>query len=351
VGRQGVVFARTDTGENEVPAESVQNDLEYVVPVTIGTPGVQLLLDFDTGSSDLWVWSSKLKATKKTLTGHTIYDPSKSSTSQNVAGSSWNISYGDGSSASGGVYTDVVKLGSLSIPNQGVELASKLSSSFLSGEGSDGLLGLAFPSINTATPQQKTPMQNLIEQGIVSQGVFSCLLQNQTTGFYSFGTIPAQDAGVSLPSIAYTPIDNSQGFWMFDSTSAVVNGQTISLSGNTAIADTGTTLALVSDEVVSAIYGAIPGAKLDNNQGGYVYPQGAAVPTVQFAVGNQLYTVNPENFGYGEASGGFIFGGIQSRGKNPFDILGDVFLKNVFVVFDQGNTQIGMAQRGPATSS
>jgi hypothetical protein len=40
----------------EVPADSVQSDAEYVVPVTIGTPGVTLNLDFDTGSSDLWFW-------------------------------------------------------------------------------------------------------------------------------------------------------------------------------------------------------------------------------------------------------------------------------------------------------
>lgn len=60
-----------------------------------------------------------------------------------------------------------------------------------------------------------------------------------------------------------------------------------------------------------------------------------------------------------------VFGGIQSRGSNPFDILGDgtcyfflyrlygvsfdgaiiVWLKSVYVVFDQGNTRIGVAQR------
>jgi hypothetical protein len=39
----------TGTSETEVPAIDIQNDLEYVVPVKIGTPGVTLNLDFDTG--------------------------------------------------------------------------------------------------------------------------------------------------------------------------------------------------------------------------------------------------------------------------------------------------------------
>ena len=67
------------------------------------------------------------------------------------------------------MYTDRVSIGDVTIPNQGVELAKKLSSSFLQDGGSDGLLGLAWPSLNTVTPnQQATPVQNLINLQLIS---------------------------------------------------------------------------------------------------------------------------------------------------------------------------------------
>jgi len=351
--KQGGAVTRTESTEGaEVPAEDVQNDLEYVVPVTIGTPGVTLNLDFDTGSADLWVWSTLLKASTASAKGHTIYNPAKSSTAQKDSGLTWNITYGDGSSASGSVYTDTISLGdALSVPNQAVEAASKLSSAFLSSTGSDGLLGLAFPSINTVSPtQQATPVANMISQSLIPQPLFTVKLdKGDSSGFYTFGYID----DTVLPSgsaITYAKIDSSNGFWEFQSPELVVNGNsTARASGNTAIADTGTTLILLDDTAVKAIYSTIEGATLNNSAGGWVVPSSASsnLPTIGFSVAGTIYNIAPGDLLFSDNGDGTYFGAIQSRGQNPQDILGDVFLKRVYAVFDQttGSPRIGFGQR------
>jgi len=355
---QRVLAKKGPTGETgEVTAEDQQNDSEYLCPVSIGTPAQTLMLDFDTGSSDLWVWSTELSsATTSHATDHTIFNPAKSSTFKTAKSSRWQISYGDSSSASGTVGTDNVTIGGLTIKNQAVELAQRLSAQFAQGAG-DGLLGLAWGSINTVTPTPvATPVENMIAQEDIpsTSELFTANLgswrdadePDKGISFYTFGYIDKNVVGNQ--EIYYTPVDNSQGFWMFDSPSATVNGKTVPQSGNQAIADTGTTLALVSDATCKAIYDAIPNATYDAQQQGYVFPSNTSandLPVVTFAVGGKQFAVQKEDLGFADAGNGMVYGGIQSRGSMTFDILGDTFLKGIYAIFDQGNTRFGAVQR------
>ena len=266
-------------------------------------------------------------------TNHQVFDPSKSSTYQSKEDSTWKISYGDGSSASGIVGNDDINVGGLIVKGQAIELADNLSTQFASGSG-DGLLGLAFGNINTVQPTPvKTPVESMISQEDIpkSAELFTAKLgswrdadePDKGESFYTFGFIDQDTVTASGEDIYYTPVDNSQGFWMFDSSSATVNGQSISRAGNKAIADTGTTLALVDDSTCKAIYDAIEGAFYDSESQGYIYPTNTALdklPVVSFAVGDKQFVVQKEDLGFAEAKSGYVYGGIQSRGSMDMDI-------------------------------
>jgi aspergillopepsin I len=81
--------------------------------------------------------------------GHVLFDPSKSKNWKALPGYTWNITYGDKSGASGTVGTDVVTVGGTSVSGQAVEIATQVSSQFVSDTKNNGLLGLAFSSLNT----------------------------------------------------------------------------------------------------------------------------------------------------------------------------------------------------------
>ncbi|KAH1297384.1 hypothetical protein KXV81_001124 [Aspergillus fumigatus] len=349
-----------DTDEtSDVGADDVQNDTMYLAPVSIGTPAQTIHLEVDTGSADLWVWSTHLAPA--TIAQHktgTVFDPSKSSTFEEQSGSTWKVSRDDGSFAFGTVGTDTISLGGLRVEHQAIELADSLSAQYEQGTG-DGLLGLAFSHINTVRPQPvRTLVENMVAQEDIPESakLFTAKLgcwqganePDEGEPFFTFGFIDQDIVTASGEEVYYTPIDNSWGFWLFDSASATVNGKTIARSGNKAIADTGTPLALVDDETCQAIYDAIPGAHYDDESQGYIFPSTTTadkLPVVSLAVGDKQFVVQREDLGFAEAKSGYVYGGIQSRGSMAMDILGSTFLKGIYPIFDVGNLRFGVVQR------
>lgn len=325
---------KRDSGS--VTATPDKDDLEYLVPVQIGTPAQTLYLDLDTGSSDLWVFSPETDA--RTTVKHNRYDPGKSSTSKKLDGSTWQITYADESSCSGDVYMDTVTINGLTVKQQAVESALTVSEQLAEGNG-DGLLGLAFSSINTVRP---TPQETWFDRvsGSLDSPLFVADLRHDAPGSYVFGAVPP-----AVYDVQYAPVDSSQGFWQFSTSN------NLGASFN-AIADTGTTLLLVDDGIVGSYYAEVPGAVGDEQQGGYVFGCDAKLPDFSFAVGGGNITVPGALINYAPTGDGRCFGGIQSAGDIPMAIFGDVALKAAYVVFDAGEMRLGWAQKvymqGPA---
>ncbi|EXJ60364.1 hypothetical protein A1O7_04516 [Cladophialophora yegresii CBS 114405] len=360
----GVLKKRQAAGASaEVNADDQLTDTFYTCPILIGTPAQQLEVTFDSGSADTWVWSSQLSPQTVDLAssrGSAYYDLAKSTSYTNLTGSTWSARYGDGSSASGTVVADVLKVGDITIENQAIEVANTLSYSFIIQTANEGILGLAFSRLNKVQPvPQRTPLDNMVAQkGIPgNQALFTCYLgsykdvgdPDQGMSFFTFGQIDQDVVKATGKQISYTPVNNTKGFWQIDSEFITVNGNKTVLADNTAIVDTGTTLVVLEDKLVAEIYSTIPGARYDAQEGGWVFPASTPadkMPTVVLAVGQTEIIIEKEHLGFTPVKKtGMIYGGIQGRGNSKYNIFGDTFLKCVYAVFDAGNMRFGVVQR------
>ncbi|KUI58426.1 Endothiapepsin [Cytospora mali] len=374
------VAAKRSTSEGSVTNTPEEYDTEYLANIQIGTPAQTLPMDFDTGSSDLWVFSGETAASS--VNGQTLYYPSKSSTAQKKSGYTWQISYGDGSSSSGDVYMDTVTIGNLTVSSQAVEAATTVSSEFTSDSAMSGLVGLAFSSINTVSPEaQNTFFANAMSS--LDQPVFTADLKHDADGSYNFGYI---DSSAYTGDIYYADLYNVSasysGYWTFQSTGyAVGSGSTSSSTSSsttsstaststgsasstgtsstekrsvaltsttiTGIADTGTTLLMLPDEVVTAYYSQVSGAEDSETEGGYVFSCDQTLPDFTFAVGDGQITVPGDyiNWSPVDETNTTCYGGLQSDSDIGLSIFGDIALKAALVVFDGGSLRLGWAAK------
>nr|POE85174.1 aspartic protease snp2 [Quercus suber] len=331
-----VAAAAAAVQSGSVAANPEQYDASYLCPVKVGSN--TLNLDFDTGSSDLWVFSTKTPASERG--SHSLYNPS---TGTLKSGYTWSISYGDGSGAKGTVYGDKVAVGPVTATSQAVEVATSVSAQFVQDSDNDGLLGLAFSSINTVRPRQQTTFFDTVASTLAKK-LFTADLKAGRAGTYGFGYI---DSSKYTGSITYTAVDSSQGFWGFTAGAAGPGGASGSSIGS-SIADTGTTLMYLPDSNVDAYYEQVSSAYYDNNQGGYVFDCSDDLPNYVVKIGGASYTVPGSYINFAPTGdSNTCFGGIQSNSGIGLTIFGDVFLKAVYAVFDEstGSPRLGFASK------
>ncbi|GJJ73724.1 hypothetical protein EMPS_06082 [Entomortierella parvispora] len=318
----------------------VARDIQYYAEVEIGSNDQKFRLDFDTGSSDLWVPDST--CTTKRVT----FNRATSTSFKSVKGK-FQISYGDGSNVQGIMGQDRVNLAGLTIENQTIGLANTESTSF-SNDVVDGILGLAYNSIS-CVPGTLTPMDNLIQQKLIQSPCFSVWLGRSTEGGggeYRFG---GYDTDRFDGELTWVPVTLKR-YWQVQCDGLFFGDQDLNQKSDVII-DTGTTLVIVPTPVAQAIHAQIPGSLYDDEHG-WIIPNtaaNAALSGIQFVLGGVKFDVVMKDILRESVQDkrGYVYSGIASNDQIPIWILGDVFIKQNYCVFDKGQDRIGIAQCKP----
>ncbi|XP_052851145.1 uncharacterized protein LOC128261470 [Drosophila gunungcola] len=318
---------------------------EYFVSLEIGNPPQKQNVLIDTGSANLWVYSSKCPDTFIPCAKQKKYN-SSASTTHKAMNAKFTIQYGsnrDGEiiALSGFQSQDTVNIAGFSIQNQtfaeitnAPEALAFLKSEFV------GILGLGFSNIaiDGITP----PFFNLVAQGLIKKPVFSIYLNRKGTDAVNGGELilGGTDPGLYSGCLTYVPVSTA-GYWQFTMESATVNGFSFCKNCE-AILDVGTSLIVVPEENLNAI-NHILGIDHDHSSSVFFVDcfRISHLPDIIFTIGHREFRLKSTDYvlRYGQS----CISGFTSLRGNKLLILGEIFLGVYYTVYDTVNKLIGMA--------
>ncbi|XP_063158550.1 cathepsin D-like [Candoia aspera] len=340
-------------------------DAQYYGEICLGTPQQCFNVVFDTGSSNLWVPSSKCCLLHLACWVHRHYWSLFSCTHKDDK-SKFAIHYGSGS-LKGFLSRDVLRIGNITIQNQTFAEATDLPGLVFVAAKFDGILGLGYPSIsvNNITP----PFDNMMKKKLLENNVFSFHLCNTNSssqnngGEVVFGGI---NHNAYVGKLHYIPVsrkaywqikmdkitaerqprENGRWPWsLFDKS----NSSTFCEDGCQGIVDTGTSLITGPGTDIEALHKAIGAQHAFGGQYLIDCKKLPEMPSVTFHLNGRPYTLTPEEYtlqvrqgGVSTCVSGFMTLNIP-KPVGPLWILGDVFLRRYYSVFDRDHDQVGLA--------
>uniref|UniRef100_A0A4W4HQG7 pepsin A n=1 Tax=Electrophorus electricus TaxID=8005 RepID=A0A4W4HQG7_ELEEL len=298
--------------------------LSYYGVISIGTPPQSFQVIFDTGSSNLWVPS--IYCSSAACNNHDKFNPQKSSTFK-ATNKPLSIYYGTGSMT-----------GVLGYDTVGVRASKRFFSPFMAYMRADGILGLAYPQLSSSNAQPV--FDNMVQQGLVQDffSVYLIFTDFSVLMFYC-DFLLVRKSGVM---IFFSP-----------HTSVTINGQVVACSGGCqAIVDTGTSLIAgpnshfyVSDFVRALIFKWDLLRTRSFSQAVVNCNSISSMPDVTFNIHGSSFSLPASAYvrqvsasGYYGCSTGF------SNGGSSLWILGDVFIRKYYTVFNRGTNSVGLAK-------
>lgn len=307
-------------------------DFAYFVQVEVGSTKQKMYMLLDTGAGTTWVMGSD--CTTEPCKIHNTWDSSTSDTFED-AKENFSVHYGSGS-VQGANARDAISLGGIDVTML-FGIANETSDDF-NHFPFDGILGMSMTKGET----DNFPLM-LKDSGELESNVFSVYLDrgssNENRGELVLGGINEKK---HTSDISYTKISKDTKDWAIPLDGVGVDDQTTEVKSKLGYIDSGTSFIFASPEDVEALHKLIPDAASDDGVNWRVPCD--TKERVTFTFSGKSYEVAPEDYISATSKSGEcrsnIFGQeVVSDGW----LLGDIFLKNVYAVFDMDEERIGMS--------
>jgi len=336
----------SSNGDN-VPISDYQN-AQFFGPIKVG--GQEFKVIFDTGSSNLWVPGKSCGFLTCWL--HPRFDHGKSKTFE-TDGRQYKVQYGSGP-VEGVFGKDTVTVGTVDVKGQLFAEVSKVSFgplniAFAAGKF-DGLLGLGFKSISQYNIP--TPFEAMIDQKLIDEPVFAFYLQQdgEKEGELTFGGIDKAHYTGELVDVPLT----SESYWEVSLDSMKFGGSAVASKAN-AIIDSGTSLLAGPSAAVAALAKQVGATSVLGKEYVIDCSKKSGLPDLTVTLGGKDFTLTAEDYIL-SVSGQclFAFTGVDvPPPRGPLWIMGDIFMRKYYCVFDYGSKKmrIAPAKKAAGTSS
>ncbi|CAO3598821.1 unnamed protein product [Absidia cylindrospora] len=329
--------------EHGVPISNYMN-AQYYGEIGIGTPSQPFTVVLDTGSSNLWVPSTRCNSIACFL--HRRYNADQSRTFKEN-GTEFAIRYGTGS-LEGVISHDTFEIGGIKVKDQGFAESIKEPGFTFVLARFDGILGLGYDTISVQ--HVVPPFYQIVNNKLVDNPIFSFWLNdaNSGSGMKHQGgelVLGATDPAHYKGDITWIPITR-KGYWEVAMDDVKINGETLGLDPTGAAIDTGSSLLVAPTSVAAMINKKIGASRSWTGQ----YTVNCAtindLPTFCFVFGGKDFCLEGKDyilFVQNQCISGFMGMDVPPP-LGPLWIVGDVFLRKYYSVYDLGKDRVGFAE-------
>ena len=322
--------------------------MQYVGRISVGTPYQNFTVIVDTGSS--WLWLPSVSCHSRCPNARSFFNSSHSSTFESFH-LPLQLRYGQGS-ANGTLVTDKTAIAGIDVGLHTLIIVD--SNSYMQNLQADGILGLGFSQLSSGFP---TVMESMRNNGIVQSAVFSVYLTRESDqrSAVTFGGFDLEKYSAGQ-AVKYLDVVGNSGYWMVSMDSLVIDRTAISPGVSKAILDSGTSFIHGPATTIETVFNQIKEAGYCTDIGDmlmcsctWYYPK-RMYPVLTFVLNGEPFSLSPEMY-LMEDSGQclVLISGLDDSA--PYWILGDVFLREYYSIYDMDTRKIGLTKSLQLSSS